>query len=217
MTVEDLQHAIGAVVDGKFGPASSALLLKAFTNTAAPAANHNDKVSVASRLGCTVEAINAVASVESSGSGFDATGKPKMLFERHLFHRLTDGKWSPAIYSNAFGGGYDQNSWEKLIAACSKDPDAAFSACSWGKFQVLGMHWSKLGYASPYELAHSCVRGEGEQYELLARYVETFGLLHAIRTISANPETCREFAKLYNGPNYVKFDYHAKLARAFHA
>ncbi len=214
MTPKDLQALIGTTPDGAFGPKSRAALVAHFTNLSAKAVGPADITVMASRLGCTSQQIRAVAAVESSGGGFDKQGRPKILYERHLFHRLTDGKWSPAPFSQSAGGGYSESSWDKLGQACAKDPDAAFSACSWGKFQVLGMHWSKLGYASPYELAVSTVASEADHYELLIRYVETFGLVDELRALSRDPEDCRGFAAGYNGPAYRKFDYHTKLARA---
>lgn len=214
MDVKELQAAIGVTADGMFGPISRAALLDHFTNTNAPAANSADMLVFASNLGCTGKQLSAVASVESSGGGFDNHGRPKILYERHLFHRQTDGKWSPTIFSNKSGGGYGQSSWDKLAAACAKDPDAAFGACSWGKFQVLGLHWSKLGYESPYALAYSCVTGEAEHYDLFARYIQAFGLADELRAITDDPEDCRALARGYNGPNYEKFNYHKRIAKA---
>jgi hypothetical protein len=215
MDVKTLQAALGVAADGQFGPMSKAALFAALTNPRAPAITPEEVVGYATVLGCTAKQLGAVASVESSGSGFDGVGRPKILFERHLFHRLTDGKWTPAPFSELISGGYDESSWDKLAAACAKDPDAAFSSCSWGKFQVLGAHWSKLHYDSPFSLAKSCVRGEAPQYELLVRFIETFGLADDLRALSADPEACRAFAKAYNGANYAANGaYHEKLARA---
>lgn len=214
MTVEELQHALGVTVDGKFGPASKAALFAKFTNASAPAITPAELQGIADQLGCTVKQIAAVASVESSGGGFDKQGRPKILFERHLFHRMTGGKWSPAAFSQSSGGGYSESSWDKLASACGRDPDAAFSAVSWGKFQVLGLHWSKLGYASSFELALSTVQSEAAHYELLARYCRTFGLVDDIRRISTSPNDCIGFAQGYNGPAFRRFDYHTKIARA---
>lgn len=214
MTISELQAAIGTAADGQWGPASRAALLAFFVNTAAPAISVVEIEAFAERLGCTVRQIAAVAAVESSGGGFDRNGRPKILFERHHFHRLTAGKWSPTIYSLPNGGGYDIDSWTKLAAACGKDPDAAFASCSWGKFQVMGGHWHALEYASPFELAASCRAGEVAHYELLARYIEDFGLVDELRAISPRADDCRAFAKAYNGPRYEAFDYHNRIARA---
>lgn len=214
MEIRELQTVIGTPADGQWGPASRTALLAAFTNAKAPAATDDDIGACAVKLGCTVKQVRAVAKVESAGAGFDNVGRPKILFERHIFHRLTGGKWSVSDFSNAVSGGYSQDSWAKLGAACGKDPDAAFASASWGKFQVLGTHWSKLSYESPYALAHSCVESEAAHYELLARFVLTFGLGGAMKRLSTDPETCRDFASGYNGPGYRANNYHVKLAEA---
>lgn len=214
MDVRALQSRLGVAADGMFGPKSRAALIARFTNTAAPAVNSADLISFASRLHCSGKQLAAVAKVESAGGGFDDRGRPKILFERHLFHRQTGGRWSPSSFSQATGGRYSEDSWGKLLLACAKDPDAAFSSCSWGKFQVLGLHWSKLGYESPFALAVSTVESETAHYDLLSRYIEAFGLADELRALSTDPEDCRAFARRYNGPAYERFDYHKKLASA---
>jgi N-acetylmuramidase len=213
MNITELQYAIGTTADGAWGAASRAALVAALTNKNAPAATADDIARIAGRLGASPAQLRAVAAVESSGGGFDMQGRPKILFERHLFHRQTGGKFSPAPYSQASGGGYSESSWGKLATACGKDPGAAIGACSWGKFQVLGLHWSKLAYASPWELAHSLVTGEAAHYDLFARYIETFGLRDALRKVSADPADCRAFAQGYNGPAYRKFSYDTRIAK----
>ncbi|MYL99561.1 DUF3380 domain-containing protein [Novosphingobium sp. FGD1] len=214
MDVRQLQTTLGVKADGVFGPISREALRSRFTNINAPAITSAEMDKVAARLGCTVKQLRAVSIVESGGGGFDKDGHPKILFERHLFHRQTAGKWSPASSSQASGGRYTESSWDKLGLACAKDPDAAFGSCSWGKFQVLGLHWSKLRYASPYALAFSTVASEAAHYELLARYIEAFGLTDELRALSRDPDDCRAFAKGYNGPAYAQGGYHQKLARA---
>lgn len=213
MTIVDLQKAIGVHPDGQFGPASKAALIAAMTNRQAAAASPADIAAIAARLGATPAQLRAVAAVESSGGGFDTSGRPKILFERHLFHRMTDGKWSLAPFSNPVGGGYGESSWAKLSEAAARDPDAALAACSWGKFQVLGMHWSKLGYASPWDLAHSTVSGEAAHYELFARYIEVFGATDELRRVSADAGDCAPFAEVYNGTGFRQFAYDQRIAR----
>lgn len=189
-------------------------VLADLTNKQANAVNHADMVALASRLGCTVKQIQAVASVESAGGGFERSGRPKILFERHIFHRLTSGRHSVTHFSNPKHGGYSEDSWKKLLDACAIDPDAAFASASWGKFQVLGKHWKKLGYISSYAMAWTAAQSEGDHYEMLARYIEVFGLKDELRALSSNPETCRAFASGYNGTAYERNKYHEKLARA---
>lgn len=189
-------------------------VLADLTNKQANAVNRADMVSFAERLGCSVKQLEAVASVESAGGGFDRSGRPKILFERHIFHRLTGGKYSTTSFSNPKWGGYSEDSWKKLLDACEKDPDAAFASASWGKFQVMGMHWKKLGYISSYAMAWTAAQSEGDHYEMLARYIEVFGLKDELRYLSTNPDDCRAFAKGYNGSGYERNKYHEKLARA---
>lgn len=212
MTITELQALIGTTPDGRWGRASRAALVDRFRNTSAPMITPSDLAGFAVRLGCTVKQLQAVAAVESAGAGFDATGKPRILFERHIFHRLTGGKFSPAPFSASDYGGYSVPSWSKLADAAGKNPDAAFSSCSWGRFQVMGMHWKKLSYASAFDLAVSTVTGEAAHFELLARYIETFGLKDELAKLSANPADCAPFAKGYNGPDYARNRYDHKLA-----
>jgi hypothetical protein len=92
--------------------------------------------------------------------------------------------------------------------------NAAFSATSWGKFQILGCHWSELGYPSPLEMAYSTVTGEAAHYEMLARFIEHNGLKPALARISTNAADNAPLARGYNGPQYRQFRYDEKLATA---
>lgn len=219
MTIEELQrwlnaHGRNLEVDGKCGPATRDAIKVAFINRAAPAINDADITVLASRLGCTTKQLRTVSIVESGGKAFDDGGKPKMLFERHLFHRATNGAYSISSFSNPKRGGYNEDSWDKLVAAACKDPDAAFASASWGKFQVLGKHWSALGYPSAIAMAYSTVENEANSYEMLARYIEFNNLKPALRKLSTNPKDCAAFAKGYNGPMFKQFAYDTKLAKA---
>lgn len=214
MTIKELQAIIGVKADGIFGPISSGALLSFFVNLRAPAITEREELAFAERLGCTLRQLRAVASVESAGSGFDSQGRPKILFERHWFHRLTHGEHSPALYSFPRYGGYGISSWTKLAAACAVDPDSAFASASWGKFQVMGFHWSTFGFADSFTLARSTVKSEAAHYELLALYIEKHGLLDELRALSRDPDDCKGFAAGYNGPNYARNHYDAKLAAA---
>lgn len=209
-------------VDGVPGPKTRAAILAAFTNRCAPAVSDEDIAAVAQRLGCSARQVRAVAEVESGGRAFCADARPKMLFERHLFHRFTGGAHGITPFSNPRGGGYNEDSWDKLARAACLDPLAAFAAASWGRFQVLGAHAGRpryarfldLGFSSPLELAYSTVAGEAGHYELLARYIDKAGLRDAMRRLSTDPDDNRAFAKGYNGPAYRTFRYDEKLAAA---
>jgi hypothetical protein len=209
-----VEHGQPIGVDGVCGPQTRAAILAAFTNLSAPAVNDADIAAFAAAIGCTPKQIRAIAAVESAGGGFTNSGRPKILFERHYFYRLTGGRFGLSPWCNPKAGGYREDSWEKLCRAACLDPAAAFSSASWGKFQVMGAHWMKLDYRSPIAMAFSMTRSEADHYEALVRYIRVFGLADAARRLSTDPEDNRAFAKGYNGPGYARFDYHRKLARA---
>ena len=222
-TAAQLQRAIGAVPDGLWGPQSKAALLAHFTNPQANAITDADVGAAAARLGCSARQIRAVWQVEAGRHGFDRAGMPKMLYERHKFHRLTAGQWTPATFSLAQAGGYsiddDHNgvgdSWDKLSAAIATGAiDAAFQSCSWGAFQIMGEWWDELDFVSPYALAWSCAQSEGDQLELFVRFVEYNRLTDELRALTSTPGTCAAFAAAYNGPGFRKFAYDEKLAHA---
>lgn len=208
------EHGQNVVVDGQGGPATRSAIMVAFVNKQAPAVNPNDIIAFASELGCSVKQLNAIATVESAGGGFTNEGRPKILFERHYFWRLTQGRFGVQSYSNSKSGGYGENSWEKLCLAACKDPHAAFSSASWGKFQIMGAHWNALGYISPIAMAFTMTQSEGDHYEALVRFIKANGLQDEVRALSTNPADCVAFARKYNGPAYAKNRYDRKLADA---
>jgi len=207
-------HGQPVTPDGQIGPRTRTALNAVFTNACVEAVTSEQIKQLATRLGCTVKQLRAVAKVESGGSGFDKQGRPKILFERHVFHGLTNGVATPCSFSMQKGGGYDGDSWEKLGLAAAVNVAAAFASCSWGKFQVLGRHWNTLQYPSAVEMAYSTVTGEAAHYEMLARYIEANRLLGALRALSSDPATNRGFARAYNGPAFRTFAYDTKLADA---
>lgn len=222
MNAGELQQWLGThgqpiVVDGDPGPQTREAIKAAFVNTYAAAVTDADIAALAVRLGCTTKQLRAMSIVESGGSAFDKQGRPKILFERHLFYRMTSGKYGISAWSNPSGGGYSEDSWEKLARAACQDASAAFGAVSWGKFQVLGRHWSALGYPSPIDMAYATVTSEAAHYEMLARYIEVNNLKPALAKLSTNANDNRALAAGYNGPAYEKFLYHVKLAKAMAA
>jgi len=82
--VRAYQAKIGLVVDGKAGEKTLAALAGA---DCSKLLRNATLVAAAARLGVELAAIYAVNEVESAGSGFLGTGKPKILFERHVMHQ----------------------------------------------------------------------------------------------------------------------------------
>lgn len=206
--------------DGLRGPATRQAILDTFANRNAPAVKNADLIALARRLGCSVAQIRAVAKVESAGSGFFPSGRPKLLWERHYFWRRL--RIIIPLLSNPKAGGYTtdadrdgiNDNWEKMADAMMRNPTFAVESASWGKFQVMGAWWKQLGYRSSFDFAWRMRTSELEHYEVLARYVEKNGLRPALRALSPDPETCRAFAEGFNGPAYERGGYHRKLAAA---
>lgn len=225
-TTAELQAIVGAATDGIWGPRSKAALLSRFRNPQAALIQPTDLAGAATAIGCSILQITAIWKVESNGRGFDAAGRPKMLYERHKFHRFTGGRFSPAPFSQSVYGGYtrdaDRNgvpdAWDRLSEAIATGMvDAAFMSASWGAFQIMGEWWDELGYQSAVDMALSTVTGEAAQLDMLVRYIRHHRLEDEVKAITSNPESCRRFAAAYNGPRYERNKYHQKLAKEIRA
>lgn len=215
--------------DGLSGPATRNAIYSVFSCKNAKAATEEDILRVAKMLGDTnTRRLKAIAKVESNGSGWDSTGLPKILYERHYFYRhvkrviFFPGSKDPFL-SNKQWGGYTQDfnknnindSWEKLAHAVSYNVIGAFASVSASKFQIMTSYYKELGYNNPLDLLFDISRDEAVHYELLAKYILNIAKSKSsFLKLSANPEDNRSFARSYNGPAYASNKYHIKLANS---
>jgi glyoxylase-like metal-dependent hydrolase (beta-lactamase superfamily II) len=93
-----------------------------------------------------------------------------ILFEPHVFHRRTAGRWSPSSFSYARWRerpypSAQQARWEQMADAAARNEGAALESASWGLFQIMGFHWRALGYASAESFALAMTKGELELTE----------------------------------------------------
>lgn len=172
-------------------------------------------------IGCEVAVVDAIVAVEASGSGFFSDGRPKILFERHVFWKhlpanqrsraeregLAWRSWKPGTY------GTHSQQYPRLIAACNINETAALKACSWGLPQILGENHAAAGYASPQIMVQAFAESEDEQLAAMARFI---GRNAAMRKAACSKDW-KTFARLYNGPGYAKNKYDTKLAAAYAA
>lgn len=179
-----------------------------------------DFKSAALELDAEEAAIKAVAAVESSGNGFtvDAGMKvPKVLFERHVMFRQLSNKFGSAKAEalasqypdlvNPTPGGYTRDEHGRLARATAIDRECALSAASWGAFQIMGYHWKNLGYESLQEFINEMYTDQG-QLNAFVKFIKADSrLLRALRN-----KEWSTFARIYNGPNYSKFNYDKKMA-----
>ena len=226
--VRAYQAKIGLVVDGKAGEKTLAAL--AGTDCSKLLRNAT-LVAAAARLGVELATIYAVNEVESAGSGFLATGKPKILFERHVMHQRlalprAEGDDQAALRRhadelaaqfpalvNTKPGGYIGGAAEhqRLAQARMIDALCANESASWGAFQIMGYHAERLGYASVDAFVRLMSQDENQQFEAFVRFIEADpALLKALKG-----KKWAAFAKAYNGPAYARNLYDVKLERAY--
>ncbi len=183
-----------------------------FSGPATPI-NDGDVESAATKLGCQVAAVRAVLDVESRG-GFLPDGRPKILFERHFFRRLTNKKYDadyPAI-SNKTPGGYSGGAaeYDRLAKAIKLNRDAALRSASWGAFQIMGDNCTLAGFGDVEDFVAAMVAGEAGQLMAFVGFVQSAGLADELRRLD-----WAGFARGYNGANYVINRYDKKLAAAY--
>lgn len=164
----------------------------------------------ATQIGCEINAIKAVALVEtgSSGSYFenaDGDSVPSILFERHYFHRITSGRHDsdPSI-SNPTPGGYGQykDQYQKLYNAYKISSSAALRSASWGRFQIMGENFSNAGYNSVEEMVKDLSLSEKNHLKAFVNLVRSNSKL-------SNAIICKDwesFALAYNGPKQKNYD-----------
>ena len=169
--------------------------------------------AVAASLGVASSEIWTVIAVETSGCGFLADRRPQILYERHIFHRLTGGRFDDGDISDASSGGYGArgiHQYDRLEKAIALDRDAALRATSWGLGQVLGNNCIVSGFPNVETMVTAMTNGEDSHLSALAGFVQGNGLTAALRS-----HDWREFASGYNGPNFEQNDYAGKLTRNF--
>ncbi len=178
--------------------------------------SRDDYDRAAAALGCERECVIAIAVVEGGDRGaFDEDGFPTVLFERHLFHRLTDGRFDAVApdLSNAVAGGYGSYRAQKirLDRATKLDREAALMATSWGLFQILGQWWERCGAADVQDFVNGMCSGASYHLDsLVAFLLADPGLSAALRE-----HRWSDFARGYNGVAFARNQYDQHLQQAY--
>jgi len=183
-----------------------------FTGKGSPL-NDQGMKNICTTLGIFQAEVWAVLTVETRGFGFLKDRRPQILFERHIFHKLTNGKHDAgnAEISNVKPGGYVGGTGEypRLQKAMALDQDAALQSASWGVGQVMGFNFKAVGFSDINSMVTDMVKGENEQLLAMANFIKDKNLDSALR--SQNWET---FAHGYNGSGFKKNKYDERLAAA---
>lgn len=186
------------------------------------ALSEKDFQAAAARLGASVSAVKAVATVESNGGGFLADGRVKVQYEPHIMYRRLADNFNRARADKELAahpdlvakkaGSYqpiDKEDKDMNRAAELIDRTSALESASWGAFQIMAYHWKALGYPTLQSFINDQYTAAGQ--------LETF-----VRFILADPRLVKAlrakdwatFARIYNGPGYAAKKYDTKLAAA---
>jgi hypothetical protein len=181
-----------------------------------------DLEDLAHQLGVETAAIKAVNEVESSGRGFLTDGRPKILFEGHIFWRqlkkrninpidfvsgnedILYPKWTKKFYKGGAG------EYARLEKAKKINEDAALESASWGIFQIMGFHYKKLGFSSVKAFVKAQHKSERNHLMAFGRFIESEGLTKYLKN-----KDWAKFAFRYNGAGYEKNKYDTKLDAAY--
>jgi hypothetical protein len=229
--VKDFQSKNSLVVDGIVGMKTWSKLFE--FNNQLP--NHNNKLlseqdlmAFANNYNLDLATIKAVNEVESTGKGFLLSGKPKILFEGHIFWKeLKKRGINPVSHQNSnnqdvlyetwtkkfyLGGEREYNRLQKAMNILQNDSfrDAANSSASWGSFQIMGFHAIPLGYQSVDDFVQKMGISEKEHLNAFGRFLEANHLI-----IHLKNKNWSEFALKYNGAGYKANKYDIKLANAY--
>jgi hypothetical protein len=170
----------------------------------------------ADALGCRREVIQAVAEVESLGRCYLPTsGRVVILFEAHVFSRLTGHRFDaahPSISSAKrnrmlYRGGDAE--YPRLEEALQLDPDAALQSASWGGFQIMGFNAVKAGFANAHHMAFAMQEKEQRHLDAFVSFIRSEGLADALVRSDFDA-----FALVYNGPAYRENRYPQRMRAA---
>lgn len=193
----------------------------------------DDIKKTAASLGLEPCALAAVCQVESNGDGFLLDGRPKILFEGHVFWKeLQKRRYDPAgllkrddvraIHGDIsdilypgwtkayYRGGARE--YDRLNRAAAIEAEAALCSASWGAFQIMGYHYASLGYVAIYDFVLDMESGYAGQLTALGRFLKSNGLVGALKA-----QDWKSFARGYNGSGYAQNKYDLKLKAAYEA
>lgn len=216
-TVSDYQAKMKLGVDGKAGRKTMESLLKQFKGL-----TDSDITEMANELKIEKPAIQAIYTVESGGFGFLPDGRPKVLFEGHVFWKLLDRKgynpeemaeeYPDLIYKSWTREHYlrGMEEWMRLGRARLIDNDAGVMSASFGTFQIMGVNYKLCGYTNVDDFLNNQFNNEVDHLRDLGNFIKNKGLLEHLQ----NKEWAK-FARGYNGPAYKKNKYDEKLEAAF--
>ncbi|WP_048647508.1 N-acetylmuramidase family protein [Nitratireductor soli] len=174
-----------------------------------------DLPRIGARIGVGEDELHAFMDVEATGSGFDNQGRPKMLFEPHVFYRnLSGAKRDRAVKAGLayakWKRNYPKDSYPRLLAAMKIDETAALRAASWGLGQILGENHKAVGYATPQAMVTAFMADEEHHLDAVVSFLISKKLAAKLRA-----HDWAGVARGYNGAGYKQNAYDTKMAAAY--
>ncbi len=230
-SIRDFQQKNNLVVDGIVGLKTWTKLIATEQSTLEyqdKLLSEQDLIDFAHTYDIELAAIKAVNEIESNGKGFLIDGRPRILFEGHVFWRqLKNVNLNPNEFLNDFtknvlyskwtkthymGGSGEYSRLEKAagMSDLSEVHNAAYASASWGAFQIMGYHYKNLGYSSVDAFVSRMYEDEGKHLQAFGKFLEANNLIKHIKN-----KDWEAFAKGYNGPGYKKNKYDTKLKKAY--
>lgn len=150
---------------------------------------------ISQSIGLGYAELMAFIATESPMNGF-ANGKLLIQFEPSWFRKMEpfapSGKWSVNKVD------VQTKEWEAFNNAFAIDPESAMKATSIGLPQIMGMNFAQCGYKSVHEMWDDFKKGELQQVQALARFIQHNKRLHTAIEI----RDWHNVASLYNGSGY---------------
>ena len=169
--------------------------------------------AVSQKLGVHAPEVWTVLAVETTGCGFLPDLRPKILYERHIFHGLTGGKYDDGKISAPTQGGYGADGahqYDRLALAIAKDRTAALQSCSWGIGQIMGENFSLAGFADIEQMVAAMSESEDRQLAAMGDF-----LIGSRLNVPLRAHDWTSFARGYNGPRYAVNRYDIQLNGEF--
>lgn len=167
-------------------------------------------------IGVGEDEVHAILDAESAGSGFDKQGRPKMLFEPHIYWRelgpgpKRDKAAAQGLAYPRWKRNYPDDSYPRLAKALAIDEETALRSASWGLPQMMGFNCKLAGYPTAKAMVTDFLNDEDTHLRAMVRFITATGLDDELRR-----HDWKGFARGYNGRGFAKNGYDRKLAQAF--
>ena len=177
----------------------------------------DDVQQAADELDVELAALRSVLSVESAGDGFLPDGRPKILFEAHIFSKRTSHKYdsshahiSSRKWDRKLYGAPGAHQWDRLNEAILLQREAALMSASWGAAQIMGFNYKACGFESVEAFVVAMMESAAGQMKAFVKFIESQNLIGYLKE-----KDWAGFAAIYNGPAFAKNKYDEKLAAAY--